>query len=177
MDEMNKYILSIDPSLSSTGYAVINYDTSELINVEKFTTSSKNSDDFRINEIVTKLFSVAATYPVTEVVLEDGFVGPSQRSSLQLATLRGAIIGVFQFNRYSVYHMQPASIRKALGCGGHAKKDEVAMAIINLYGPENKIIKRIGPYSDKQNKSKTSDMYDAIGIGLAYTKLFKKDGG
>lgn len=176
MNEMTKHILSIDPALSTTGFSVIDFDTTELIHVNKFTTSSKNSDDFRINEIVTKLFSVAATYPVTEIILEDGFGGPNQRTALQLATLRGAIIGVFQFNRYGVYHMQPSAIRKALGCGGNAKKEQVAQTIIDIYGADHPIIKKIGPYSDKQNKDKTSDMYDSIGIGLGYIKTFKKAG-
>lgn len=173
---MTKYILSIDPALSTTGYSVIDYDTEDLIYVNKFITSNRNVDDFRINEIITKLFTVAASYPVSDIVLEDGYSGPNQRTNLQLATLRGGIIGVFQFNRYPVFHMQPSAIRKAMGCGGNAKKEQVAQAIIELYGADNKIIQQIGPYSDKQNKDKTSDIYDAIGIGLGYIRTFKKVG-
>lgn len=173
---MTRYILSIDPALSTTGLSVIDFHTDELIYVDKFITSSKNMDDFRINEIVTKLFTIAASYPINEIVLEDGFGGPNQRTALQLATLRGAIIGVFKFNHYEVFHMQPSEVRKKLGCGGNAKKEQIAKAIIDMYGIKNLANHGVGPYSDKQNKHKTSDMYDAISIGVAYNRTFRKDG-
>lgn len=167
-----EFVLAIDPALSTTGYAVINMNTLELAYINKFTTSSKNSDDFRINEIVTKLFCIASQYPINYIILEDGYLGANARTAMQLATLRGAIMGVFSFNKYSVYHMLPSQIRKAFGCGGNAKKDEVAQAVIDMY-PNNKKLEIIGPYSDKQNKNKTSDIYDAISIGVAFIKTVK----
>lgn len=170
-----EYVLAIDPALSTTGYAVINLHTLELAYINKFTTSSKNSDDFRINEIVARLFYVASQYPIKYIVLEDGFMGANTRTALQLATLRGAIIGVFSFNKYLVYHMLPSQIRKELGCGGNAKKDQVAEVIQAMY-PNNKKLELIGPYSDKQNKDKTSDIYDAISIGVAFSKSLSHGG-
>ncbi len=168
-DIMTEYILAIDPALSTTGYAVINRDTLELVYINKYTTSPKQSDDYRINDIVAKLFCIAAQYPITHIILEDGYMGPNARTAIQLAMLRGAIIGVFSFNKYVVHHMLPSEIRKALGVGGNAKKDEVAQAIVDMY-PDNKKLDIIGPYSDKQNKDKTSDIYDAISIGVAFCK-------
>ena len=35
----------------------------------------------------------------------------------------------------------------------------------------NKKLDIVGPYSDKQNKDKTSDIYDAISIGVAFCKM------
>lgn len=167
-----EFVLAIDPALSTTGYAVINLNTLEIAYANKFTTSPKNSDDFRINEIVAKLFCMATQYPIKYIVLEDGFLGANARTSIQLATLRGAIIGVFSFNKYQVHHMLPSQIRKILGCGGNAKKEQVAEEIIKMY-PDNKKLAIIGPYSDKQNKDKTSDIYDAISIGVAFAKSLK----
>ena len=167
-----EFVLAIDPALSTTGYAVVNMKTLELAYIDKFKTSPKNSDDFRINEIVAKLFCVASQYPIKYIVLEDGFLGKNVSTALQLATLRGAIIGTFSFNKYIVYHMLPSQIRKLLGCGGNAKKEQVAEEIVKLY-PNNKKLEIIGPYSDKQNKDKTSDIYDAIAIAVAFIKLSK----
>ena len=167
-----EFVLAIDPALSTTGYAVINMNTLELAYINKFTTSPKNSDDFRINEIVAKLFSIAIQYPIKYIVLEDGYMGANARTAIQLATLRGAIIGTFSFNKYIVHHMLPSQIRKILGCGGNAKKEQVAEKITKLY-PNNKKLDIIGPYSDKQNKNKTSDIYDAISIGVAFAKSLK----
>ena len=173
MDQRDtEFILAIDPALSTTGYAVINLNTLELAYINKFTTSPKNSDDFRINEIVAKLFCVASQYSIKHIVLEDGFLGKNPSTAMQLATLRGAIIGVFSFHKYTVHHMLPSQIRKVLGCGGNAKKEQVAEAITTMY-PNNKELEIIGPYSDKQNKDKTSDIYDAISIGVAFIKGLK----
>lgn len=166
---MTEYILAIDPALSTTGYAVINRHTLELLCVGKITTLPKTPDDYRINEIVTKLFSIATNHSVTHVILEDGYIGANAKTAIQLATLRGAIIGVFSFNKYSVHHMLPSEIRKAVGVGGNAKKEEVAKAITSMYQNDEKLIS-VGSYSDKYNKNKTSDIYDAISIGVAFCK-------
>ena len=168
----NNYILSIDPALSTTGYAVIDIDTLELVHADKFITSPKESDDVRINSIVAKLFSITEIYDIKHIILEDGFLGCNPKTCIQLATLRGAIIGVFNHCNYDVKHMLPTEIRKHLECGGNAKKNEVAQVVNNIYH-NNNIIQRIGPYSDKQNKNKTSDIYDAISIGIAFVKKIR----
>lgn len=171
-DSEHEYILAIDPALSTTGYAVINMRTLDLVYINKFVTSSKNTDDFRINEILTKLFCIASQYNIKHIVLEDGFLGVNARTSIQLATLRGAIIGAFMLHRYDVCHMLPTQIRKAFGVGGNAKKEQVATAVTEMY-KGNKKLDIIGPYSDKQNKDKTSDIYDAISIGVAFIKNYR----
>lgn len=171
------YVLAIDPALSTTGYAIIDRDTCELVHVDKITTSPKDSNDDRILSLLTELTQVAEKYWISNVVLEDGFSGPNQKTALQLATLRGAIIGLFRFRQYSVSHMQPTQIRKALGCGGNAKKEQIAEEVIKIYGTQHPVLQLIGPYSDKQNKQKTSDIYDAISIGVAFIKTIRKDDG
>ena len=51
-EQRNKsFVLAIDPALSTTGYAVIDIDTLELEYIDKFTTSPKHSDDYRINKV------------------------------------------------------------------------------------------------------------------------------
>lgn len=176
MERMNQtdteFVLAIDPALSTTGYAVINTNTLELIHIGKITTSPKDSEYMRINEVVQSLFNIACQYPIKHIILEDGYLGTNAKTAIQLATLRGAIIGVFNFNNYTVHHMLPSQIRKVLGCGGNAKKEQVAEAIAKLYS-NNEKLNNIGPYSDKQNKNKTSDIYDAISIGVAFSKTLK----
>ncbi len=62
-------------------------------------------------------------------------------------------------------HRQPKEIRKNFGLSGAAKKEEVAQEVLKYYPF---LEQQIGPYSDKNNKQKTSDIYDAISIGLSY---------
>lgn len=157
-------ILSIDPSFSSTGFSVLTMDK-KIIYFSKFQTKHDVEENQRIKAIVTILYSIAQTYQIKEVAMEDGFVGASMKTGLQLAKLRGGIITYFMMNNIPIFTQQPSETRKNLGLKGNAKKEDVANEILNLY-PE--LINTIGPYSDKSNKQKTSDIYDSICIGVAH---------
>lgn len=163
---MSYYILSIDPSLSSTGYSVIDSNTREIIECSRYITKPSISENMRIKNIVIKLDSIFTEHKCIEVALEDGFSHTKNlKTGLQLAKLRGAIISHFMINEYEVFTQEPKETRKNLGLSGNASKEEVANKIIELY-PD--LPDRIGPYSDKQNKDKTSDMYDSVCIGIAH---------
>lgn len=157
-------VLGIDPSLSSTGYAVI--ENRKIIASGKIQTNPSNGDtDTRIQLIIKELIITAGLHNIDAVMMEDGFSGVNIGGSLKLAELRGAIIFYFKYNGIKIVHKQPKEIRKILGLKGNAKKEEVALALQNMY-PNLK--NEVGEYSDKANKNKTSDIYDAISIGLSY---------
>lgn len=161
-------ILGIDPALTTTGYAVIDSDNLKLIAADKIVSPKEmKSDDDRIELITEALMDAFKRNNCDRVMLEDGFLGANARTAIQLAMLRGAIIGIFRLSRVPVEHMLPSEIRKVFGLSGSAKKIDVAMQVFKLY-MNNKILLDIGPYSDKQNKDKTSDIYDAISIARAY---------
>ena len=164
---MNFNILSIDPSLSSTGYSIIKSNTREIIECSRYITKSDISENERIKNIIVKLDNVFETNGfINEIALEDGFTSSVNiKVGLQLAKLRGAIISHFMLKGIPVYTQEPKETRKNLGLKGNAKKEEVANKILELY-PD--LINRIGPYSDKNNKHKTSDIYDSICIGIAH---------
>ena len=50
---LDKYIISIDPSLSSTGFAVLNERNKDIIMVDKITTTNKKAEEERIYEIAS----------------------------------------------------------------------------------------------------------------------------
>lgn len=160
------FILSLDPSLSSTGYAVIESQSKTLLYRGKITSSDKLSTDDRIQLILNQLREIDNVVPDIKIVaLEDGYVGANFQSSLKLAQLRGALIAYFKYRKKEVVHSMPKEIRKNFGLSGSAKKEEVAREVLKYYPF---LLQDIGPYSDKQNKQKTSDIYDAISIGLSY---------
>ena len=165
------YVFSLDPSLSSTGYAVIESTTNKLITKGRITTSTKDDTDTRIQYILQTLIWISENHNVQDIILEDGFVGFNAGGSLKLAELRGAIIAYYKYKKYTVVHRQPKEIRKNFGLSGSAKKEEVANEVLKYY-PE--LQQEIGPYSDKANKQKTSDIYDAISIGLSYILQLKE---
>ncbi len=169
---MSFNILAIDPSLSSTGYSVINSDTKEIIEIRRYITKSNIPENERIKDIVIELDDIfLINNNIKEIAMEDGFTSSRNiKVGLQLAKLRGAIINHFLMNDIPVYTQEPNETRKNLGLKGNAKKEEVANKILELY-PD--LINRIGPYSDKQNKHKTSDMYDSVCIGIAHLNKFR----
>ena len=160
-----KYILAVDPSLTSTGYCVLTKDK-KIKEIHRIVSTTKDgTENQRIHNILYELDKMVKYYNITEIAIEDGFTGPNKKGSLGLAKLRGAIVGYFEMKGCIVDESEPKSTRVNLGLKGNASKEEVAEYIINLY-PE--LINIIGPYSDKNNKKKTSDMYDSVCIGLAY---------
>lgn len=156
-------ILGIDPSLSSTGYAIIDSDTKELIKKGRYCTFKTDSTDDRIQKIILHLKSFNPI--IDKIALEDGYVGPSRQTSLALSELRGAIIAYYRYNCYEVDHQAPKAIRKNFNLPGNAKKEDVAKEVLKYY-PNLK--NEIGPYNDKTGKNKTSDIYDAIAIALSF---------
>lgn len=87
-------VLGIDPSLSSTGYAVI--ENRKIIASDKIQTNSSNGDtDTRIQLIIKELIITAGLHNIDAVMMEDGFSGVNIGGSLKLAELRGAIIFYF----------------------------------------------------------------------------------
>lgn len=165
-------ILSIDPSLSSTGYSIIS-SRKKIILSSRYVTKNNIPENQRLKNIVLELFDIFnSDDTISEIVLEDGFVNSKNfRSGVQLAKLRGGIITYFEIAGIPVYTQEPTETRKNLGLKGNAKKEEVANKILEMY-PD--LINKIGPYSDKNNKQKTSDMYDSVCIGIAH--LNKKQG-
>lgn len=165
------YVLSIDPSLSSTGYSVIDLNTKEVVLFSRYVTKNNISENQRIINIVWKLQLVLeelkeySDLEITEIAMEDGYIGASVKTGLTLCKLRGGIITYFGIMGLTVYTQLPSETRKNLGLKGNAKKEEVAEFITNTY-PE--LAEAIGPYSDKTNKQKTSDIYDSVCIGFAH---------
>lgn len=171
---MKECILSIDASLSSTGWAVIDKSNKNVIDVGKICTKSKNPEDERIQYIIDNLLEIRDKYNISEGVIEDGHVRINVRTALQLAKLRGGIIFVLNTYDTPITSLHPSTIRKEFLNNGNADKEAVAEEIIKLY-PDNVFVQTLGPFSDKSNKNKNSDMYDAISIGLAYLKIKDKE--
>ena len=169
-------ILGLDASISCTGYAVMNDDTS-LIEFNKITTKAKEEEDDRIFKISIKIKELIEKYDIKVVILESQFLGRNAKTAMQLSRLRGSIIFVCKFLNVELIHLQPSTIRmNLLGVGrGSASKEDVA-SFISEYYIDNEYVKNLGELNDRQCKAKNSDIYDAISIALSYIKKLVKEG-
>lgn len=167
---MSEYILSIDASLSSTGWAVIDKNDRDIIELGKICSKHKqgiNDEDDRIMNIVNTLIKKIEMYSIVEVAIEDSYMAINMKTGMQLSKLRGGIMVAMKMIKSNMTYMQPANIRKLFMGKGNVSKEEIADKIINIY-TDNTLVKNLGVFSDKSNKAKNSDMYDAISIGVAY---------
>ncbi|MDI7818078.1 crossover junction endodeoxyribonuclease RuvC [Clostridioides difficile] len=155
-------VLALDVSMSSTGWTVINRNK-KVLEYGKITTKKDKfkSEDERMCYICNTIQELIITYNIQIVLVEDQFTSRNSKTILSLRKLLGAIMRTVKLNNIEIEYMYPVSIRKYLMNNGKAKKEEVA-----TYIREN--IVDIGEYIDKTCKAKSSDIYDAIALGIAY---------
>lgn len=159
-------ILALDASFTSTGYAVLD-NKLNVIECGKVTPKEKLPDSKRILEICDKCEELISKYSISKVVIEEQYVKRNPNTALKLSRLFGAIIYLTSICDVELIPMEASKIRKILLGNGKADKEEVAGYVLYYY-KDSDIVKNIGPYSDKKNKKKTSDIYDAISIGMSY---------
>ena len=161
-------VLGIDASLRSSGWAIVNGQTLELLDfgVIKTKKTSDENIDQTICDIAKELLAYCQKYNVQAIGIEDGFVGKNMKTALTLARVRQGIITGLMMNGVQVVYLQPSLVRSILMQNGSASKEEVA-ARINFIYQGNERIAALGPFCDKNNKQKNSDIYDAIGVGIA----------
>ncbi|MCC0783502.1 crossover junction endodeoxyribonuclease RuvC [Clostridioides sp. ES-S-0108-01] len=155
-------VLALDVSMSSTGWAVINRNK-EILKYGKIVTKKDKFDteDERMCHICNVIQELISTYNIQIVLVEDQFTSRNSKTILSLRKLLGAIMRTVKLNNIEIEYMYPVSIRKYLMNSGKSKKEEVANYL-------RKNIIDIGEYIDRTCKAKTSDIYDAIALGIAY---------
>lgn len=174
-------LLSLDMSISSTGYAVII--DGDIVEVDRIVTEgkelsekskkhldytyffAKDCEDARLYYITKTLHDLIKKYDITDVVLENVFLGKSPKVGLLLSKLKGFVVHMSMHNKCNVHYLLPTEVRKFLFGKGKADKELVALHIRRSYID-------VGDFSDKAGKNKTSDKYDALGCGIALYKKF-----
>lgn len=161
-------ILGIDPSLSSSGWVFLNNGKVKDFGIVK----TKTSDEKRFLYISDEFEKIIKKYKPDEIHIETPFFGKNGQSSLNLAYVRGVLLVLSERLDIPLISFAPQEIKKALTGSGRAGKDEIATELTKMY-KDDKVFLKIGPFSDKNNKDKTSDIYDAL--AAATCKKEKKE--
>ena len=158
-------LLSLDASISSTGYAI--FDKDKLISYGKIVTKKKDfkTEDLRINFICDEIKELIINYKINDVVCENQFVSVNKSTILLLRKLIGAIVRTANEFNIEITYYSPAQWRGILGINSGKSTDKKKKAYDYLIR-KNTIDFEFIPKGVKKN----DDIVDAICIGIAYIK-------
>lgn len=155
-------ILGLDPSLSSTGWAVIEAENNHLRYVDDgfIKTDTKLAISERLAEIHKQLKQVIELYKPSEAAIEMVFLNNNPTSTIKLGMARGVVILAPALFNIPVTEYEPNKVKKAVVGVGHAEKSQVeTMVKILLPGC----------------KPKNNDSSDALAIAITHSHLRKRN--
>ncbi|MNQ36612.1 Crossover junction endodeoxyribonuclease RuvC [compost metagenome] len=162
-------ILAFDPSLASTGWAVL--DGREVIAMGKIVTDPKYTEMVRMDEIYKEVQALCLEYKPDVVVMEDQYMGPNPQTSLMLGRVRGvAMIACYRAGA-NVFVYAPSEIKKVVTGKGNAKKEAVQQGVINLFSNSEIVQQAFVDGVKTSGKKKNDDISDALGIAYTHIEL------
>ena len=148
-------ILGLDPSLSSTGWGIIDSENNRLRYVADgfIKTDTKLEIPARLAEIQKSLQQIIELYKPDEAAIEQVFLNSNPVSTIKLGMARGIVIAAPAMYNIPVTEYEPNKVKKAVVGVGKAEKDQVeTMVKILLPGC----------------KPKNNDSSDALAIAICH---------
>ncbi len=146
-------IIGLDPSLSSTGWGIIEVNANRLQYVADgfIPTDAKMPIEQRLDQIFRTLCEVIDLYKPQEAAIEKTFLNTNPETSLKLSMARGVVILAAGYNKIPLYEYDPTKVKKTIVGVGRAEKAQV----------EN-MVKILLPGC----KPKNSDSSDALAMAI-----------
>lgn len=136
---MTKTIISLDPSLVSTGWSVIEYfgdafraEDWGLISPPK---AMEKAQKLRI--IYDALTQLVTIYKPCAIVTEVPFNYKNIKTAMVLSMIQGVILLVVAENDLEFYEYSPTKIKQAVTGRGRATKEQVLFCVTKSFGIEN----------------------------------------
>ncbi len=151
-------ILGLDPSLSSTGWGIIEAENNRLRYIADgfIPTETKMPIAERLAQIKNALSDVIEFYKPDEAAIEQVFLNTNAVSTIKLGMARGVVMMVPALYNISVTEYEPNKIKKAVVGVGKAEKNQVeTMVKILLPGC----------------KPKNNDSSDALAIAITHNSF------
>ena len=151
-------ILGLDPSISSTGWGIIDVDGSRLTyKADGFIpTSNKLPLSERLHIIHNELQKIIEQYKPDEASIEVTFLNSNPETSLKLSMARGVVFLMPSLYNIPLYEYEPNKVKKALTGVGKADKNQVET-----------MVKILLPGCKPQN----NDSSDALAIAITHANL------
>ncbi|MEW6456154.1 MAG: crossover junction endodeoxyribonuclease RuvC [Acidobacteriota bacterium] len=120
-------IIGIDPSIKKTGYGIIDEIDGQfsLVKFGVINSKKKNSFPEKLKELKENIESLLDYYSPDELALEEVFFSKNQKTSLALATVKGAIYVAAASKNKPIFEYSSNRIKKAITGWGKAHKSQV----------------------------------------------------
>lgn len=151
-------ILGLDPSISSTGWGIIDIEGNRLSYVADgfIKTNPKTTLSARLHNIHDELCRIIELYKPDEASIEITFLNENPETSLKLSMARGVVFLMPALYNIPLYEYEPNKVKKALTGVGRADKKQVeTMVKILLPGCQ----------------PKNNDASDALAIAITHCNL------
>lgn len=132
-------IIGFDPSLKSTGYALVDHPAMNIISAGIIDTDPKVPFPERIEEIYANAVKLMKQHKPESAVFEESFYSKNVKSAIRLAQVRAVLILAARQCGADVSLFAPNMIKKAVTGKGHASKQQVAFMINRIYDIESDI--------------------------------------
>lgn len=170
------YYIGIDPSTSSTGYAVVN-NKEEIVTVGKIDGLADSPETFA--RLYKELVALFEEYPPKSVLCENQYFGGNTNTLIKISRPGGVVLAAIGLFESEFDFIMPSSWRKTYHKNGSLSKRESYDYTIAKY-PE--LIKAIEPYALLKNGkvsqprmfTKGNDITDAVGIACAARILYEE---
>ncbi len=149
-------ILGIDPGTAITGWAIISERKGEIIPLAfgHIATSKENTEEERLLEIANDLKIIVQKYQPEEASIEKIFFFKNQKTVIQVAQARGAILLTLQLNNVRVFSYTPLQVKQAITGYGRADKKQIQLMTKSLLHLEK--------------LPKPDDVADALSIAICH---------
>lgn len=149
-------VLGIDPGTATTGWAVIEMKKNNFCQLGfGFISTNKNkSEEERLLEISKDLKNIIKKYSPQEAAIENIFFFKNQKTVIQVAQARGAILLTLRQKDVSISSYTPLQVKQALTGYGRAEKKQLQNMTKNILHLES--------------IPKPDDVSDAIAIAICH---------
>lgn len=150
-------VLAIDPGYGRCGVAVLERLPGQkevVLYSDCIETSAKSPFPERLAGVAVECKRLIKKHRLDALAIEKLYFSTNQKTAMQVAEVRGALIGVATESGIPVFEYTPGEIKSAAGGSGRADKRQIITMLHMLVKIEKKI--------------KHDDEYDAIAVGVTH---------
>ncbi len=129
-------VLGVDPSLRSTGYAVLEGDrkSQKVLEYGLIKTSKEDSLEHSLARIAGSIESIVKEHSPDCLAIENIFTARNSRVALQLGHVRGVVILVCQRRGLDIYPYAATRMKETVAGYGRASKEQVQHMVVRSLG-------------------------------------------